>query len=58
LEQQFRYGDSISIIRKQVEDYEWALKEQSRKLEQARRKESEAEQLRKEANDLKAKPIE
>jgi hypothetical protein len=34
------------------------VKEQERKIEHARRKESEAEQLRKEANDLKAKPIE
>ena len=57
LEQQFRYSDSIQIIRNQVEKYEESVKEQARKLEQAQRKESEAEQLRKEADNLKAKPI-
>jgi CO dehydrogenase/acetyl-CoA synthase beta subunit len=59
LETLFEYerdNKTISELRKFVEDYEWVLKEQARKLEQARRKESEAEQLRKEADNLKAIP--
>jgi hypothetical protein len=41
----------INKIRQHVEEYEWALKEQARKLEQARLKEAEAERLRKEADN-------
>lgn len=33
LEQQFQYGNSIKIIRKQVEKYEKLVKEQVEKLE-------------------------
>ena len=44
LERQFRYGDSIKIIRKQAE-----------KIERAKRNSEKAEQLRKEAETVKSK---
>jgi len=54
LEKQFRYGDSIKIIRKQVEKYEELIKEQVEKLERARRNSEEAERLQDEIKVFKA----
>ena len=51
-----RNNEIVKQLKQQIEDYEWALKEQARKIEQARRKESEAERLRKEAGELNGKP--
>ncbi|GHU09077.1 hypothetical protein FACS189431_6510 [Alphaproteobacteria bacterium] len=45
LEQQFKYGDSIKIIRKQVEKYEELVKEQAEKIERAKRNSEEVERL-------------
>jgi len=53
LERQFQYGDSIKIIRKQVEKYEELVKEQAEKLERARRNSEEVERLQKEVESLK-----
>ncbi len=53
LEQQFQYGDSIRIIRKQVEKYEELVKEQAERIERAKRDSEEAERLRKETEILK-----
>jgi hypothetical protein len=47
LERQFRYGDSIKIIRKQVEKYEVLVKEQVEREERVRRNADEAEKLQK-----------
>jgi hypothetical protein len=51
LEQQFQYGDSIKIIRKQVEKYEELVKKQAEKIERATRDSEEAERLK---NEVKA----
>ena len=53
LERQFRYGDSIKIIRKQVEKYEELVKEQAERIERAKQNSEEVERLRKEAETLK-----
>ncbi|KAA6335872.1 hypothetical protein EZS27_015937 [termite gut metagenome] len=53
LEKQFKYGDSISIIRKQVERYERLVKEQTERIERVRRNAKAAETLRKEVEILK-----
>ena len=53
LEQQFKYNDSIKIIRKQVEKYEELVKEQAEKLERAKRNSAEIEQLRNQAETVK-----
>ena len=53
LEQQFRYGDSIKIIRKQVEKYEELVKEQALRIESAKRENNEAERLQKEVELLR-----
>ncbi|MDD3908768.1 MAG: hypothetical protein PHI70_05360 [Proteiniphilum sp.] len=45
-------GDSVRIIRKQVELYEKAVIEKAKKLERARLKEQEAEQLTEEATKM------
>jgi hypothetical protein len=55
LERQFGYGDSIKIIRKQVEKYEELVKEQAEKMERARQNSEEMERLRKEAETVKSK---
>jgi hypothetical protein len=47
LEQQFQYGDSIQLIRKQVEKYEELVKEQAERIERAKRDSEEAEKLHK-----------
>ena len=53
LEQQFRYGDSIRIIRKQVEKYEELVKEQAERIERAKRESTEAERSQREVESLK-----
>jgi hypothetical protein len=53
LEQQFKYCDSIKIIRKQVEKYEELLKEQAEKIERAKRNTQDAEILRDKVESLK-----
>ena len=55
LERQFRNGDSIKNIRKQVEKYEELVKEQAERMERARRNSEEMEKLQKEAESLKGK---
>ena len=55
LERQFRYGDSIKIVRKQVERYEELVMEQAERMERARRNSEELERLRKEAETVKSK---
>jgi hypothetical protein len=53
LEQQFKYNDSIKIIRKQVERYEELVKEQAERLKRAKQSSEEAEQLQNEMKSLK-----
>jgi hypothetical protein len=53
LERQFKYTDSIKIIRKQVEKYEELVKEQAKKVEGVRQNSMEAERLKKEVERLK-----
>jgi hypothetical protein len=53
LEQQFKYGDSITIIRKQVEKYEELVKEQAERIERAKKNSNEAERLKVDAESLK-----
>jgi phosphoenolpyruvate synthase/pyruvate phosphate dikinase len=45
--------DSVIIVRKQVEQCEKTVIEEAKRLEQARLKEQEAEQLKREAESLK-----
>jgi hypothetical protein len=53
LKQQFKYGDSIKIIRKQVEKYEELVREQAERIERVKRNAQEDEMLRNEAESLK-----
>jgi hypothetical protein len=53
LEQQFKYNDSIKIIRKRVEKYEELVKEQAERMERAKQDRREAERLHKNAESLK-----
>jgi hypothetical protein len=53
LEQQFKYGDSIKIIRKQVEKYEELVKEQAERLERAKRESKEHDNLQQNIKVLK-----
>jgi hypothetical protein len=53
LEQQFKYSDSIKVIRKQVKKYEELVKEQAERMERAKQNKEEAEKLKKEAEQLK-----
>jgi len=53
LERQFKYGDSIKIICKQVEKYEGLVKEQAERIERARRDVETIEKLKKDAESLK-----
>ncbi len=53
LEQQFQYGDSIKIIRKQVEKYEELVKEQAERMERIKRNSEEAERMKQEMKTLK-----
>jgi hypothetical protein len=53
LERQFKYSDSIKIIRKQVERYEELVREQVEKIERAKRDSEEVEKLKNEVESLK-----
>jgi hypothetical protein len=53
LEQQFKHGDSIKIIRKQIEKYEELVKEQVEKMERAKWNSEEARKLQNEVESLK-----
>jgi hypothetical protein len=53
LEHQFKYSESIRIIRKQVEKYEELVKEQVERMERAKQNSQEAEELQKEMKFLK-----
>ncbi len=53
LEQQFQYGDSIKIVRKQVEKYEELVKKQAERMERAKRDSEEVEKLKEDAESLK-----
>jgi hypothetical protein len=53
LEGQFKYNDSIKIIRKQVEKYEELVKEQAEKLEKAKQSSEETEQVKRKIESLK-----
>jgi hypothetical protein len=55
LERQFKHGDSIKIIRKQVERYEELVKEQAERMERERQNSEEIERLRQEAETVKSK---
>jgi methyl-accepting chemotaxis protein len=55
LERQFRYSDSIKIIRKQVEKYEELVKEQAERIERARQNSEEVERLQREVKEVRAK---
>ncbi|KAA6328307.1 hypothetical protein EZS27_022782 [termite gut metagenome] len=52
LDRQFRYRDSVTIIRKQVERYEQLVMEQAERIIQAKREAEEAEKLQQEAEIL------
>ncbi|MDR1372448.1 MAG: hypothetical protein LBJ17_04890 [Dysgonamonadaceae bacterium] len=53
LEQQFKYSDSIRIIRKQVEKYEELVKEQTEQQERAKRNNKELENLQQKLKSIK-----
>ena len=52
-EQQFKYSDSIKIIRKQVEKYEELVREQAERMERATRNSEEVKRLEKEVEAIK-----
>jgi hypothetical protein len=53
LEHQFKYGDSIKIIRKQVDRYEELVKEQVERIERAKWNSKEAEKLHKQKESIR-----
>jgi hypothetical protein len=53
LENQFKYKDSIKIIRKQVEKYEELVREQAERLERAKQNMQDAEILQDKVESLK-----
>jgi uncharacterized membrane protein YhiD involved in acid resistance len=53
LEQQFKYNDSIKIIRKQVEKYEELVKEQAEKTTRAKQNSKDLESLEQNIETLK-----
>jgi hypothetical protein len=55
LEQQFKYGDSIKIIRKQVDRYEELLREQTEKMKRARQNAENTQMSQREVDKLKIK---
>jgi hypothetical protein len=55
LEQQFKYGDSIKIICKQVEKYEELVRKQLEKQERVKLNSKEVEKLREKVESLKSK---
>jgi hypothetical protein len=52
LERQFKYNDSIRIVRKQVEKYEELLKEQTEKMNRAKRENDKAIQINRKIDSL------
>jgi predicted secreted Zn-dependent protease len=53
LECQFKYNDSIKIIRKHVETYEELVRKQAERIERAIQNADEADKLQKEKNVLR-----
>jgi uncharacterized protein HemX len=53
MEQQFKNGDSIKIIRRQVEKYEDLVKEQAERIERIIQNRKEAEQINREVETLR-----
>jgi hypothetical protein len=53
LEQQFKYSDTIKIIRKQVEKYEELVKEQAERIKRAKQNTEQAEKLQKDIDSAK-----
>jgi hypothetical protein len=53
LEQQFKYNDSIKIVRKQVEKYEELVKEQVEKIERTKQENEAAKRLQEEIETVK-----
>jgi len=53
LEQQFKFGDSIKIVRKQVEKYEELVRERAERIERARRNSEEMEKIQEKTKRLK-----
>ncbi|MDR1584064.1 MAG: hypothetical protein LBS55_12575 [Prevotellaceae bacterium] len=53
LERQFKYNDSIKIVRKQVEKYEELVKEQAEKIERAKQENEAIKRLQKEVKTIK-----
>jgi len=52
LERQFKYNDSIRIVRKQVGKYEELLKEQTEKMNRAKRENDKAIQINRKIDSL------
>jgi hypothetical protein len=48
LEHQFKYNDSIKIIRKQMDKYEKLVKEQAKSLKRAKHNNGEVKRVKKE----------
>jgi hypothetical protein len=57
LERQFKYNDSIKIVRKQVEKYEKLVKEQAERMEKTKKESKELESLRQNIKILKTTNI-
>ena len=53
IQRQFRYADSVKIVRKQVEKYEELVREQAERLERARRNSEEASKLMEEMERIR-----
>ncbi|KAA6334501.1 hypothetical protein EZS27_017190 [termite gut metagenome] len=53
LERQFKYNDSIKIVRKQVEKYEELVKEQAEKIERAKQENEAIKRLQEEVKTIK-----
>jgi hypothetical protein len=55
LERQFRQGDSIKIIRSQVEQYENFVREQAQRIERAKANDKEMNELQRKVESVKGK---
>jgi hypothetical protein len=55
LEQQFKYNDSIKIIREQVEKYEELVREQAERIKRARQNREEVKRLHEKAEQIRDK---
>ncbi|MDR0507260.1 MAG: hypothetical protein LBH32_10680 [Dysgonamonadaceae bacterium] len=53
LERQFKYSDSVRIIRKQVEKYEELVKEQAERIERAKQENKAVKRLQEEVKTVK-----